>query len=259
MPTILPSSLPGAQSRFLRAHQARRSRWIAANDLTNADFLDDASGNVGVRFKRRQRGGEHVEQRGHCRRRGFNETVSDCDGDSAIELNLGHGVGSRERSFQFVTTLASRISFLAVRNSGLAVSLSSSQTRGMTKAKILFRSLRQDSQDYATFQKSAAHVVSVISFDMQIGDQQFSDLPVEARQPYGTNFEDEPLEVSKISGGYRGPWNHSGFADLCEHYYRSLIGSSGRCIPGNIRAHDNFFNSPQQAELDIPDDQGGAW
>lgn len=55
--------------------QARRSRWIAANDLANADFLDDASGDVKVRvhFKRRKRGNERVEHRGECRGGGFDE------------------------------------------------------------------------------------------------------------------------------------------------------------------------------------------
>jgi len=67
------------------------------------------------------------------------------------------------------------------------------------KAKILFKSLQQDSQDYAAFERDDAHVVSVIHFDKQVGDQQFRDLSVEVRQPYGTDFESEPLEVSKIS------------------------------------------------------------
>jgi hypothetical protein len=75
------------------------------HDLTNADFLDNASGKVvvGVHFKwqravARKRGGERVERRGHCQRRGFNETVSDRHGASAIESNLGHGVWSQETS-----------------------------------------------------------------------------------------------------------------------------------------------------------------
>ena len=131
------------------------------------------------------------------------------------------------------------------------------------KAKILFKSLRQDSQDYATFARDDAHVVSVIQFNMQIGDRQVRDLSVEVRQPYGTDFESEPLEVSKISGDYHGPWNHSGFADLCERYYRSLIGSAGRGIRigggGDIRMRNNTFGMPQQAELEIPDESGGAW
>jgi hypothetical protein len=133
----------------------------------------------------------------------------------------------------------------------------------MAKAKITFQSLRQDSQDYTTFEKSDAHVVSVINFTMDIGGKHFDGLSVEIRQPYGTDFESEPLEVSKIAGDYRGPWNHAGFAVLCEQYYRSLVGSSGRGIRigggSNIRMRNNIFKAPQQAELDIPDEGSGAW
>jgi hypothetical protein len=39
---------------------------IAAHDLTNAGFLDDALGNIVVQFTR-QRSGEGVEERGECR------------------------------------------------------------------------------------------------------------------------------------------------------------------------------------------------
>lgn len=133
----------------------------------------------------------------------------------------------------------------------------------MAKAQITFKSLQQDSHDYATFERSDAHVVSIIHFDMSVGDQQFHDLSVEVLQPYGTEFESEPLEVSKVAGGYAGPWDHAGFAALCERYYRSLVGSSGRGIRisggSNIRMRNNTFAMPQQAVLDIPDDRGGAW
>jgi hypothetical protein len=132
----------------------------------------------------------------------------------------------------------------------------------MATAKITFESLLQDSQDYATFDQSEAHVVSVIRFSMDIADKHFGDLSVEVRQPYGTDFESEPLEVSHVSG-YRGPWNHSGFADLAERYYRSFIGSSGRGIRiqrgSSIRMRNNMFVLRQEARLDIPDEQGGAW
>ena len=133
----------------------------------------------------------------------------------------------------------------------------------MAKAKITFESVVQDSQEYATFEKSEAHMVSVIRFSMDIADKHFGGLSAEVRQPYGTDFESEPLEVGRISGGYRGPWNHAGFSELAERYYRSLIGSAGRGIRiqggSNIRMRNNSFGSRQEAELEIPDEQGGAW
>jgi hypothetical protein len=133
----------------------------------------------------------------------------------------------------------------------------------MSKARITFQSLQQDSQDYGTFEKSDAHVVSVIRFSMDVDEKHFDNLSVEVRQPYGTDFESEPLEVSKVIGDYRGPWNHAKFAELCESYYRNLVGSSGRAIHigggGGMRMRDNLFQVTQEAELEIPDEQGGAW
>lgn len=132
----------------------------------------------------------------------------------------------------------------------------------MATAKITFESLQLDSQDYAMFEQSEAHVVSTIRFHMEIDGKQFANLVVEARQPYGTNFESEPLEIGRVTG-YQGPWNHAGFAGLCKHYYRSLIGSSGRGVHiqggSNIRIRNHLFVSCQQAELAIPDEQGTAW
>ena len=133
----------------------------------------------------------------------------------------------------------------------------------MAKANITFESVVQDSQDYATFEKSEAHMVSVIRFSMDIADKHFGGLSAEVRQPYGTDFESEPLEVGRISGGYRGPWNHAGFSELAERYYRSLIGSAGRGIRiqggSNIRMRNNTVVSHQEAQLDTPDEPSRAW
>ena len=130
------------------------------------------------------------------------------------------------------------------------------------KAQITFKSLVQNSQDYSLFESDDSHIVSVIHFDMQIGDQLFRDQSAEVRQPYGTAFESEPLEVKMVSGDYHGPWNHVEFADLCENYYRSFIGSTGGIrIEGGARfvGKNNLFSRLQQAELNIPDGSGDAW
>jgi hypothetical protein len=42
--------------------------------------------------KSRKRGGERVEERGECWRRGMNHAVADRD-DAVIESNFGHGFG----------------------------------------------------------------------------------------------------------------------------------------------------------------------
>jgi len=127
------------------------------------------------------------------------------------------------------------------------------------QANIHFKSLIQNTQDYATFDKNEAHMVSVINFDLKIGDQAFADLQVEVRQPYGTDFETEPLEVGSVIG-YDGPWNHLAFSDLCEAYYRSVIGGSGSGIriegSENLRMIGNMFGESTKATMEVQ--EGGA-
>lgn len=130
------------------------------------------------------------------------------------------------------------------------------------KADITLKSILQDTQDYASFDKNDAHMVSRIVFDAKIGDTEHQDLVVEIRQPFGTDYESEPIEVSKVSN-YDGPWNHSAFSDICEQYYRGIVGQSGRGIRieggGNIRMRENQFHMPAQASFDLPDGEASTW
>jgi len=133
----------------------------------------------------------------------------------------------------------------------------------MSKAKITFQKIVQDSQDYGTFQKSDEHMVSIIHFKLEIKGKNFEDMKVEVRQPFGTDYETEPIEVGKISGPYKGPWNHRDFSELCEEYYTSFIGSQGRGISfggaANIRMRNNTFTSLLIREIDIPEHGATSW
>ncbi len=133
----------------------------------------------------------------------------------------------------------------------------------MPRARVRFNSVVQDSQTYASFSQSDNHMVSTIAFSLEIGDQTYADMQVEVRQPFGTNYETEPLEVARPTGSYRGPWNHKEFSELCEQYYRKLIGSSGRAIriggSSNVRMRDNRFVHAVDDEFDIPDEGSEAW
>ncbi|MCK5269194.1 MAG: hypothetical protein KAJ46_00360 [Sedimentisphaerales bacterium] len=100
----------------------------------------------------------------------------------------------------------------------------------MPKATITFNKVVQDSQNYESFNKNDDYMVSVIHFTLEVKDKQYENMQVDLRQPYGTNYEEEPIEVGEIIGTYKGTWNHNQFANLCEQYYRSQIGSMGRGI-----------------------------
>lgn len=125
----------------------------------------------------------------------------------------------------------------------------------MPKAKINFHRIIQDTQNYACFQNDEDHMVSRIFFTLEVNGSKYKDLMVEIRQPYGTNFETEPIEVSKPIG-YNGPWNHNAFSDLCDVYFRKAVGSEavGIRIKGqNIRMRNNVFNMHDCCEFEIPD------
>jgi hypothetical protein len=128
----------------------------------------------------------------------------------------------------------------------------------MVPAKISFRELIQDSQDYGSDDE---HMVSRVFFDFEIEGSVHSNLYADVKQPVGSSFETAPLEVSRPSD-YKGPFNWQCFRDAVEQYYRSLVGSQGRGIriegASNIRMRNNRFVQPRVVEYEV-DPKGGSW
>ncbi|MDO8630823.1 MAG: hypothetical protein Q7R41_10050 [Phycisphaerales bacterium] len=133
----------------------------------------------------------------------------------------------------------------------------------MPTAQIVFHKLLQDSQDYHSFQKGDDHMVSRITFTLSVGGREFRELQVEVSQPFGTDADSEEFEVGKPTGPYKGPWNHNAFSDLCEKYYRSLVGSRGTAIRisggSNIRMRNNTCVQEMRAEFEIPNEGADSW
>jgi hypothetical protein len=127
----------------------------------------------------------------------------------------------------------------------------------MSTARIVFQKLIQDSQDDGSFEKSDDHLVSIVQFATSIDGRDYGGMSAEVRQPYRTDYEADVFEVGPIIGPYTGPWNHNSFAERCEQYVRSLIGSSGHCIRieggANIRMRNNVIVSEGTAEIEIPE------
>jgi hypothetical protein len=133
----------------------------------------------------------------------------------------------------------------------------------MPNLKIKFEIIVQDTQDYSCFNKDENHMVSTLYFSIEAEGATYNGLSVEVRQPFGANFESDPLEVATPKGEYSGGWDHSAFSDLCEAYYRSTIGSTGTGIRisggGNIRMKNNTFAMPATGEFSVPEDSSGGW
>jgi hypothetical protein len=96
----------------------------------------------------------------------------------------------------------------------------------MPSGIIEFKCIRINLKRVSTFEPDENQIVSLIEFDLKIGDQRLRDLSAELRQRNGTDFRSQPLEVGNVIG-YDGPWNHEEFQEFCERYYRDVIGSSG--------------------------------
>ena len=134
----------------------------------------------------------------------------------------------------------------------------------MARLRGHFEEVLQDSQEFGS---TDAHMVSRVYFVLEREKEPISCY-VDVGQPYGTSFEDEPVEVGfpKTLDGreLKEPWDHKEFRDLVEAYYRSFIGSGGAGISigsgcTGIRMRKNRFGRRQDFELDVPDFLPGSW
>jgi hypothetical protein len=98
-------------------------------------------------------------------------------------------------------------------------------------AKITFSELIQDIHDLETDNPNEQVMRSRALFALEINGREYGDMSVVLKQPFGTNYAQEPLEVEKPMGPYDcDKWNHNAFHDAVEHYYRSAIGNQSAAI-----------------------------
>ena len=128
----------------------------------------------------------------------------------------------------------------------------------MTKAKVIFQKLIQDSQDYGSDDQ---HMVSRAFFTVEVEGNVSKEAYVDIKQPVGSDFETSPLEVSKPAG-YSGPFNYEAFREAAEGYYRSLVGAKGSGIHiaggGNFRMQHNTIIQQEVAEFEVSK-ESPAW
>jgi len=128
----------------------------------------------------------------------------------------------------------------------------------MPIAKLSINRLVQDSQEYGSDNE---HMVSRVFFDLTLDGKTITGLHADIKQSAGSSFETAPLEVSHPAN-YKGPFNFDAFQTIVEHYYRGLVGSTGKgiCFSGgtNIRMQNNTFNQPATGEFEVKL-SGGSW
>jgi hypothetical protein len=121
----------------------------------------------------------------------------------------------------------------------------------MAKARVVFKELLQNSQMLGS---NDEHMISRVTFDLEIGGKSFKNLQATIKQPLGSSFEKTGLEVSKPEK-YDGPFNYAAFRDAAEAYYRGLVGSTGLAIRvgggRDVRMSDNVFKTNSVAEFEV--------
>ena len=127
----------------------------------------------------------------------------------------------------------------------------------MTIATLTFQKLIQEAQDVSSTESKQNHVVSRVFFRLDLNDEHYADMSVILRQPFGTDYAKESIEVEKPFGSYAGNWNHNAFRKIAEDYYRSAIGSQSRAMrigPGseNVRMRGNTIGFSKSYQLEIP-------
>src|SRR5438477_9420165 len=127
----------------------------------------------------------------------------------------------------------------------------------MSTATVKFHKLIQEAQDVSSTDSKQNHVVSRVFFRLDLNDEHYADMSVILRQPFGTDYAKESIEVEKPFGSYAGNWNHNAFRKIVEYYYRSAIGRQGRAMrigPGseNVRMRGNTIEFSKSYQLEIP-------
>ena len=110
------------------------------------------------------------------------------------------------------------------------------------KAKLTFHKLIQDTQDVVSGDPNQNHMVSRAYFTLDLGGKQYGDMSVVLRQPFGTDYATEPIEVEKASGSYTGNWNCRSFAKF-KKLERVFFCRDGSCsgTPPSFRLLESFY------------------
>ena len=115
-----------------------------------------------------------------------------------------------------------------------------------------FTHIIQDAEDYNSFEKNTDYMVTQVFFDLEV-EKKFYNMLVEVRHPFGSDYNKDLLEVGPWQGEYRGPRNHSIFAEEVEKYYREneIIKSACSTV---VRKRDKVrFTRPKTVSIQLPE------
>jgi hypothetical protein len=123
----------------------------------------------------------------------------------------------------------------------------------MPTAIITFTTLIQREHTIDPGKPDQNQLVSDAYFILHTNGETYNDMSVVLRQPFGTDYSKETLEVEKPTGSYDlKSWNHNDFHDAAENYYRTFIGSTisvGKNV--GLKMTDNVRSMRQTYRFEI--------
>jgi hypothetical protein len=128
----------------------------------------------------------------------------------------------------------------------------------MKMVTVNFEKLIQNTQSIEPKDPNKKELQSEVVFTLDVDGKRYPEMSAVLRQPAGTDYATEPIEVENPTGSYQAKtWDHNRFRDIVEDYYRGIIGSQGRGIktgPGSqIEMRNNLFVMPKSYKFEIPD------
>ncbi len=127
------------------------------------------------------------------------------------------------------------------------------------KANGKFYKFLIDSQDYDPTDENDEHMVSVVSFFLEVNGKKY-DLKSSVKQTIGSKFEEGCIEVCPPED-YNGPFNHHEFSKAVFKYYTSLIGPTGSVLRmqncRDIKMENCSCNVEVPFTLNINSSEGG--
>lgn len=135
----------------------------------------------------------------------------------------------------------------------------------MAQILVKFTACHINQQNIQMSDPNRDHLVSRVHFDMIVGGRSYQT-SVEVRQPFGTDYLTEPLEIRLPDDApYRGPFPLDRFAEAVERYYRRCVGERGTGSWAEVGKDATlvvsdtlfaFLDGPHAFE--VPD-AGGGW
>ncbi len=135
----------------------------------------------------------------------------------------------------------------------------------MKQAAVTFIQVDQKKHNVNDRDANTNILTAVLPLVVEYEGKRYEGLSVRVTQPYGSQFEAEPLEVGRVEGKLPVQLSHDQMSDAADDYYRHYFGSTGSAIGfsggGSILMQDNAVTGPGAQKTYLVDvlDESAGW